>query len=226
MPRNALWWTLPWLLLSVAAHAADAMDAGKPADNKAPTHFVPEQQGSKGSVTVEGRHIDYDAYAGTIVVHPKDWDDVPQNAPKDEDKNPRPEASMFYVAYFKAADKASGDKEGGDNAGAARSGPSRPLTFVFNGGPGSATIWLHMGAFGPRRVLTADDSHTPAAPYSLINNDYSLLDASDLVCVDAPGTGFSRIAGTEREKAFYGVDQDAQAFADFIVQFLSTYGRR
>ena len=63
------------------------------------------------------------------------------------------------------------------------------------------------------------------APYALVNNDYSLLDASDLVFVDAPGTGFSRIAGSDREKAFYGVDQDAQAFADFIVQFLSKYGR-
>jgi carboxypeptidase C (cathepsin A) len=220
IPRNALWWTLPWLLLSVAVHATDAMDAGKAADTKAPTHFVPEQQSSKGSVTVEGRHIDYDAYAGTIVVHPKDWDDVPQNAPKDEDKNPRPEASMFYVAYFKTADKGGADK-GGTDKGAA----TRPVTFVFNGGPGSSTVWLHMGALGPRRVVTVDDSHTPAAPYPIINNDYSLLDASDLVFIDAPGTGFSRIAGTEREKAFFGVDQDAQAFADFIVQFLSKYGR-
>jgi carboxypeptidase C (cathepsin A) len=82
-----------------------------------------------------------------------------------------------------------------------------------------------MGAFGPRRVVTGDDSHTPAAPYPVVNNDYSLLDVSDLVFVDAPGTGFSRISGKDREKAFYGVDQDAQAFADFIVQFLGKYGR-
>jgi carboxypeptidase C (cathepsin A) len=233
--RTSLLWTLPWLLLSVGAHAADAKDAkeaskstdAKSEDSKAAaavTHFVPEQQSSKGSVTVEGRHIDYDAYAGTIVVHPKDWDDVPQNAPKDEDKNPRPEASMFYVAYFKN-DKAGGDKTSGDKGGSDKGGATRPVTFVFNGGPGSSTVWLHMGAFGPRRVVTADDSHTPAAPYPLINNDYSLLDATDLVFVDAPGTGFSRIAGTDREKAFYGIDQDAQAFADFIGQFLSKYGR-
>jgi carboxypeptidase C (cathepsin A) len=82
-----------------------------------------------------------------------------------------------------------------------------------------------MGAFGPRRVVTADDSHTPAAPYTIVNNDFSLLDVSDLVFIDAPGTGFSRIAGKDREKAFYGVDQDAWAFGDFIVQFLSKYGR-
>ena len=99
------------------------------------------------------------------------------------------------------------------------------LTFLFNGGPGSSSVWLHMGAFGPKRVVTADDTHTAAAPYSVVNNEYSLLDVSDLVFVDAPGTGFSRLSGKDKEKAFYGVDQDAFAFSDFIVQFLSKYGR-
>jgi carboxypeptidase C (cathepsin A) len=216
--RIALWSILT-LLLPGAGNAADSKSTDSKAGTPAVEHFTPEQQSSKGSVTIEGRRIDYDAYAGTLVVHPKDWDDVPQNAPKDEDQHPRPEASMFYAAYFKTADKAT-EKTAGDKGAA-----PRPVTFVFNGGPGSSTVWLHMGAFGPRRVVTADDSHTPAAPYALINNEYSLLDASDLVFVDAPGTGFSRIAGTDREKAFYGVDQDAQAFADFIVQFLSKYGR-
>src|SRR6202161_3366569 len=173
-----------------------------------PEQFKPEQQASKGSVTVGGSVVNYDAYAGTLVVHPKGWDDVPQNADPDP-KNRGPEASMFYVAYFKS-----------DNKGA-----PRPVTFLYNGGPGSSTVWLHMGAFGPRRVVTADDTHPPAAPYSVVNNDYSLLDVSDLVFVDAPGTGFSRLSGKDREKAFYGVDADGQAFADFITQFLSKYGR-
>jgi carboxypeptidase C (cathepsin A) len=114
---------------------------------------------------------------------------------------------MFYVAYFKSG------------------GGPRPVTFFYNGGPGSATVWLHLGAFGPRRVVTATDVHTPAAPYSLVNNASSLLDATDLVFIDAPGTGFSRIAGKDKEKAFFGVDQDAHAFAEFIPQFLSKYGR-
>lgn len=170
--------------------------------------FKPEQQTTKGSVTIAGTAMNYDAIAGTIVVHPKGWDDVPQNADPDP-KNKAAEASMFYIAYFKS-----------DNKGA-----PRPITFLYNGGPGSSTVWLHMGAFGPRRVITADDTHTPAAPYPVVNNQYSLLDVSDLVFVDAPGTGFSRIAGKDREKAFYGVDQDAWAFSDFIVQFLSQYGR-
>ena len=173
-----------------------------------PEDLKPEQQASKGSVTISGTTTPYDAFAGTIVVHPKGWDDVPQNADKD-DKNLEPEASMFYVAYFK-----SGEPSG-----------QRPVTFFYNGGPGSSSVWLHMGAFGPKRVRTLDDSHTPAAPYSIVNNEYSLLDATDLVFVDAPGTGFSRIAGKDREKVFYGVDADAWAFADFISQFLAKYGR-
>src|SRR5580692_784831 len=194
-------------LVVVHAQVKEEASATK-TDTTKPEQFKPEQQASKGSVTVSGTAINYDAFAGTLVVHPKGWDDVPQNADKD-DKNQPAEASMFYVAYFKS------------------DGPNthRPVTFLYNGGPGSSSVWLHMGAFGPRRVLTTDDSHTPAAPYAIVNNEYSLLDVSDLVFIDAPGTGFSRIAGTEREKAFYGVDQDAEAFADFIVQFLSKYGR-
>jgi len=170
--------------------------------------FKPEQQATKGSVTIGGNAMNYDAFAGTLVVHAQGWDDVPQNADPDP-KNKAPEASMFYVAYFKSDTK----------------GAPRPLTFLFNGGPGSSSVWLHMGAFGPKRVVTADDTHTAAAPYSVVNNEYSLLDVSDLVFVDAPGTGFSRLSGKDKEKAFYGVDQDAWAFSDFIVQFLSKYGR-
>ena len=170
----------------------DKTDGSKLAD------FKPEQQASKSSVTIGGVTIPYDAYAGTIVVHPKGYDDVPQNRDPN-DKSLEAQASMFYVAYFKSDAK----------------GAPRPVTFLYNGGPGSSTVWLHMGAFGPRRVVTADDSHTPAAPYSVVNNEFSLLDASDLVFVDAPGTGFSRIAGKDREKAFYGIDADGEAFARF-----------
>ncbi len=204
--------TLALLTMLIHAQAKDETSTVKveatKTDTTKPEQFKPEQQASKGSVTIGGSVINYDAYAGTLVVHPKDWDDVPQNADPDP-KNKGPEASMFYVAYFKS-----------DNKGA-----PRPVTFLYNGGPGSSTVWLHMGAFGPKRVVTADDTHTPAAPYSVVNNEYSLLDVSDLVFVDAPGTGFSRLSGKDREKAFYGVDQDAQAFGDFISQFLAKYGR-
>jgi carboxypeptidase C (cathepsin A) len=184
-----------------------------------------EERTSDGSVTVAGSRIDYRAVAGTLVVHPKGWDDTPSIRDQDQaaaepqdktqtngastDNNPTAKASMFYVAYFKKDAAPEG----------------RPLTFLFNGGPGSSTVWLHMGAFGPKRVVTQDDSHSPAAPYAVVDNDRSLLDVSDLVFIDAPGTGFSRIAGKDRGKAFYGVDADAYAFAEFITAFLSKYGR-
>ena len=183
--------------------------------------FWPEAVASDGTVNVEGQRIDYRAVAGTIVVHPKGWDDAAarEKAAADDKSsdakslgdqdNPQAEASMFYVAYFKKGVPAAG----------------RPIMFLFNGGPGSSTVWLHMGAFGPRRVVTADDTHTPAAPYSLVENAYSLLDVADLVFIDAPGTGFSRIAGKDKEKSFYGVDPDAYAFSQFIMGFLSKYGR-
>jgi carboxypeptidase C (cathepsin A) len=202
------------VLASTALHfrAADSAEANAAAAAKSEdskiVSFKPELQASKGTVTVSGRRLDYDAYAGTLIVHLKGYDDVPQNAAKDDKVGPA-EASMFYVAYFKS---------GGP-------GGQRPITFLFNGGPGSSTVWLHMGAFGPRRVVTLDNAHTPAAPYSLVNNEYSLLDATDLVFIDAPGTGFSRVAGKDHEKAFFGVDPDAHAFAEFITEFLSRWGR-
>jgi carboxypeptidase C (cathepsin A) len=192
-----------------------AADSAKAAGKFEP--FKSESKTSTGSVAIGGQTIAYQAVAGTLIVHPRDWDDVPRDPKSDkensspnegEGKNPAAEASMFYVAYFKT-----------------NGGGTRPVTFLYNGGPGSSTMWLHMGAFGPRRIVTSTDAHTPAAPYSLVNNTSSLLDASDLVFIDAPGTGFSRIAGKDKEKAFYGIDQDAYAFAEFIAQFLTKYGR-
>jgi carboxypeptidase C (cathepsin A) len=212
------------LMCGTAAQAvAKSVPGSHPAPAKedalataAPDHgvlFQPESAESDGTVTVEGRSIAYHATAGTIIVHPKGWDDAAwrEQPAKDleEKKDVKAEASMFYAAYF---------RKGVPSA-------DRPITFLFNGGPGSSTVWLHMGAFGPRRVITANDSHTPAAPYRLVDNGFSLLDASDLVFVDAPGTGFSRIAGKDKEKAFYGVDADAYAFTSFIKAFLSQYGR-
>ena len=205
--------TLAALLLSLPATCVLAADTHADAPAAAPQHFMPQQQRSQGSVTVGGQRIDYEAVAGTLVVHAKGYDDVPQNAPKDAAENPVPESSMFYVAYFRTPPAGKGPQA------------PRPITFFYNGGPGSPSVWLHMGSFGPKRIVTADDSHTPPAPYSVINNDSSLLDATDLVFIDAPGTGFSRIAGKDAGKSFYGVDQDAHAFADFIEQFLSKYGR-
>jgi len=160
-----------------------------------PEKLTPKRVETDGVVTVGGKAIDYKAVAGTIVL---------------EDKKDVGTASIFYAAYFKKGAEAS----------------RRPIMFIYNGGPGSATVWLHMGAFGPKRVVTDDDQHTAPAPYGLVNNDYSLLDVSDLVFIDAPGAGFSTFADKEKgPKEYYGVDLDAEAFAQFIGKFMSKYGR-
>ena len=115
------------------------------------------------------------------------------------------EAQMFYVAYT---------LDGQEPA-------KRPLTFAFNGGPGSASIWLHMGALGPRRVVLKQDGFMPPAPYHIEDNPYTLLDKSDLVLIDAIGTGFSRAADQEMFKKFWGVKGDIEAFSEFIRLYIS-----
>ena len=184
-------------LVAVAAPSASAKPvAAAQADSYWRTaHTVT----TEGGVTIGGRHIAYTADTGTLILH---------------DKQGKPTGEMFYVAYF---------KRGADPA-------RRPIAFLYNGGPGSSSVWLHMGGFGPVRVVTDSHTHTPPAPYSLVNNADSLLDASDLVFVDAMGTGFSRIldkqqGGVGTPKMFYGVDPDGQAYAQFISEFLSRYGR-
>jgi carboxypeptidase C (cathepsin A) len=198
---------------SPTSETPDAKISVVPEPTESPRYLKDEVKVTQGSITVGGRPLGYQAEAGVLVIHVKDPldDDAP---PLRDDKAapppPQPpEVGMSYVAYFR------GDKEDA----------RRPITFLFNGGPGSSTVWLHMGAFGPKRVVTADDTHSPAAPYRLIDNEYTLLDTSDLVFVDAPGTGFSHLRGADKEKAFYGVDQDAHAFANFIVEFLSRHNR-
>jgi carboxypeptidase C (cathepsin A) len=191
-----------------AAQSQDQASSAKPAAGaKSETTASSSAQPPKelksvthGSVTVGGQRIAYDATAGTLIL-------------RNDDNTPT--VSMSYVAYTRSG----------------VSDPStRPVTFFYNGGPGSSTIWLHMGAFGPRRVETADHTHTAPAPYRLVDNDESLLDATDMVFIDAPGTGFGRIidkdhGGAGEPKDFYGVDQDGHAFAQFIERFLTDFSR-
>ena len=116
---------------------------------------------------------------------------------------------MFYVAYT----------EDGAAPG------SRPVTFLYNGGPGSASLWLHMGSVGPVRVVTDSPKATGPAPFGVVPNQYSLLDKTDLVFVDAPMTGFSRAAGKGMAKDFAGVDQDVKAFEKFITRYITVNNR-
>lgn len=115
-----------------------------------------------------------------------------------------PKATMFYVAYVK------------DGVDASR----RPLSFVYNGGPGSASLFTHMG-MGPKRVTLTADGHGMAAPYSVVDNEDSFLDATDLIFIDAVSTGYSRPAPGENPTQFHGIVQDANWFADFIYQYIN-----
>ena len=117
--------------------------------------------------------------------------------------------SMFYVAYT----------EDGVAPG------TRPVTFLYNGGPGSASLWLHMGSVGPVRVVTDSPKATGPAPFSVVQNEYSLLDKSDLVFVDAPLTGFSRLVGKGTVKDFAGVDEDVRAFDKFVTRYITINNR-
>jgi carboxypeptidase C (cathepsin A) len=101
----------------------------------------------------------------------------------------------------------------------------RPIAFFYNGGPGSASLWLHLGAFGPRRPVTTDGAFTPPAPYELVDNTESLIDKTDMVFIDAMGTGYSRPAGKGQIKDFLGIDEDAQAFAQFILTYVNRNDR-
>jgi carboxypeptidase C (cathepsin A) len=116
---------------------------------------------------------------------------------------------MFYVAYT-----LDGSEPG-----------TRPVSFLYNGGPGSATIWLHMGSFSPVRVSTDSPSPTAGPPFKLVPNQYSLLDKTDLVFVDAPLTGFSRAVGKGQPKDLIGTDPDLHAFDRFIVRYLTVNQR-
>lgn len=209
--KSSLRWTLAAALLCTApaVFAEPPKDAAAEAKPAKSNPWEEKKHESQGSVTIRGKHIDYNAVTGTLMI---------------EDKKGLPGAMMSYVAYFKKGES------------------KRPITFIYNGGPGSATLWLHMGAFGPKRVVAGDAERGPAAPYKVIENDSSTLDVSDLVFIDMPGTGFGRIGVDEKsvdpEKAeatakkneelrkdFFGVDQDVRAFDIFITKFLTRFDR-
>jgi carboxypeptidase C (cathepsin A) len=139
--------------------------------------------------TFGDRVLAYTATAGTHII---------------KDAEGKAKASIFYVAY--------GRDDVDDPA-------TRPITFIFNGGPGSSSVWLHLGVFGPKRVRVADDLRPAAPPFPLIDNAYSLLPESDLVFIDPVSTGYSRPAPGEDAKQFHGVDEDVETVGEFIRLF-------
>ena len=124
------------------------------------------------------------------------------------DENNEPIANFGFTSYTKV----NGDA-------------NRPIVFAYNGGPGSSSFWLHMGVLGPKRIVVNDPDHTPAAPYELVNNNWSILDVADLVMMDPVGTGLSVPVGKAKFKDFWGVDQDIRSISLFITQYLKHHSR-
>ena len=147
------------------------------------------------SITIGGKTISYITCAGHLVTY--------------DQYSARPSAKIFYVS-FTASDVAAS---------------SRPVTFFYNGGPGSSSVFLLLGSFGPRRIKTSMPDFTPPAPYALEDNTDSLLDRTDLVFINPVGTGYSAAIAPGKNRDFWGVDADARSIKQFIKRYLTVYGR-
>jgi carboxypeptidase C (cathepsin A) len=183
-----------------AARAADAMpeDKGKAEKGAAEAAKVPEPKKfvTEHRVRTGAGELAYTATAEDVYLH---------------DKDGKPTATFFTISYVKK--------------GVARP-EDRPVTFVFNGGPGSAAVWLHLGLVGPQRIDIPSDATGPGGPpYKLKDNPWTLLRATDLVFVDPVGTGFSRALGEKKDEEFWGYDEDADSVAEFIRTFVTTHNR-
>ena len=159
---------------------------------------------SKHSVRIGGRTIKYTVTTGTMVLKEEITD-------KDKDAEiEKPRAQIFFVAYTKDGVKDKG---------------KRPITFSFNGGPGSSSVWLHMGVLGPRRVVLTDEGELPPPPFKLTDNQYSILDDTDLVFIDPMSTGYSRPVEGEKSKEWHTFTKDIASVGDFIRLYTTRYNR-
>jgi len=193
------------LLLFAAALALRAADTNAPAaapdkdKDKATLGQIPDASHAPvrvtNTVTIAGERVTYVAETGMLPLLKPDGTS---------------RASVFYVAYTRTDGK---------------SGAKRPVTFSFNGGPGSASLWLHLGALGPRRVKMNDDGSQPAPPFALVDNEFSILNASDLVFIDPVATGFSRAAKDEKPDQFFGDEGDLDSVGEFIRLWTTRHDR-
>jgi carboxypeptidase C (cathepsin A) len=147
------------------------------------------------SVTIDGKKINYTATVGHLVIV--------------DPSSSEPAARMFYVAFTQDNQKEE----------------TRPLTFFYNGGPGSSAVFVLLGSFGPRRIKTSMPNFTPPAPYTIEDNPDSLIDRSDLIFINPVGTGYSAAIAPKKNRDFWGVDQDADSIAQFIKRFLTKNNR-
>jgi len=187
------------MVVNATATKAQAQEKeSKPADKVAEATAAPPKEESSTTdhtIKIGGQTIPYKATAATILIK------------NDKDE---PTALIYYTAYTRSDVKDMSQ---------------RPVSFLYNGGPGSASVWLHMGSMGPRRVVTVNADVTPPAPYKLIDNPDCLLDRSDLVFIDPVGTGFSRAVGKAQDKDFWGVDPDVKSLAQFVTTYVSRNNR-
>lgn len=186
-------------LLPANLRAAEGEKEGN-GDKEKPAEKKADDQESRavteGEVVIGGQRISYTATAGTLPLTKADGEK---------------RASVFYISYER--------KNAGDAA-------KRPVTFCFNGGPGSSSVWLHLGAFGPKRVvLPAGGVESPPPPFQLTANEHSLLDATDLVFIDPVSTGFSRAAKPDDARQFHGYTEDLEAVGEFIRRYISRTDR-
>jgi carboxypeptidase C (cathepsin A) len=199
--RTSVIVTFSALLLIVTAAPFAAQDAArdaKPTDSKPASETLPPKEETSvtdHTIRLGGQTIPYKATAGTILL---------------KDAKDEPTALMFYTAYVRSDVKDTSE---------------RPVAFLYNGGPGAASIWLHMGAFGPYRVATANAAATPPPPYQLADNPNTLLDKADMVFIDPVGTGYSHAVGKAQDKDFWGVDPDVRSMAQFIQHYVSQNNR-
>lgn len=187
------------LFSSMAGWAAEENEQGgkEPTSEKnAPAENKETKSVTEGEITINGQKIAYTATAGTLPLKKADGEK---------------KASIFYISYER--------KNAGDPS-------QRPVTFCFNGGPGSSSVWLHIGVLGPKRVALPPDGITPPEPpYQLIANEHSVLDVTDLVFIDPVSTGFSRAEKPDEAKQFHGYQEDLQSIGEFIQRYISQNGR-
>lgn len=155
------------------------------------------------TVTIDGQEVHYTATTGTYVLKEEVEGEPPEEQPAEQEK---PKAQVFFVAYTVENDGDPGE---------------RPLTFAFNGGPGSSSVWLHMGLLGPRRVVMGPEGEMPAPPFEWEENASSLLDVTDLVFIDPVSTGYSRAVPGEDPKQFHDFEKDIHWVGEFIRLYTS-----
>jgi carboxypeptidase C (cathepsin A) len=202
MTKNIL---LLLLVSAIGLRAADAPSTNSPAgetnaaSSKSPVGAVPDAAHkpvfTTNSITVAGQTVKYATETGMLPLLKPDGTS---------------RASVFYVAYTRLTESHE---------------TPRPVTFCFNGGPGSSSVWLHLGALGPRRVKMNDDGTLPKPPFDLMDNPYSILDTSDLVFIDPIATGFSRAVKDEKPDAFFGQSADLDSIGEFIRLWTTRHGR-